>query len=164
MDHAMSLIKKRNKPTMRSDLEKARELLIQAHGRATVHDSTLLTGVYWGLMIVEKELSCYTHSSVEEKIVHIKNAEGWSDKIAAQQLDAGRHTHIELEKYIIRGRKASLELSKQPDSEEARNSKKAAIEGIERKLGELEVKDLPRFNKHEELARQWRDCIIQGAS
>lgn len=149
---------------MKKDLDEARGLLMQALGQSAIPDSHFLHRVYWGLMTVEKELSCYTSFDVEVKISYINEAERWRLKLASQPLDTGPRIHMELERYIIQGRKASLELRREPSSVEASRSKSDAIEGIDRTLEELKEKDPTRYDKNEKLARKWQARFVGTSS
>ena len=149
---------------MKTDLESARQILLQLEDQPANLESSLLRRVYWGLMIAEKELSCHTPADVHGKIAHIEAAEGWSDKIASQQLKYSERLSIELEQHIIRGRRAVLELRHRPGLEEIILLKNDAIAGIECKLEELEKVDLDRYHKHERLAREWRNRLMRDPS
>lgn len=62
------------------------------------------------------------------------------------------------------GRKASLELRREPSSVEASRSKSDAIEGIDRTLEELKEKDPTRYDKNEKLARKWQARFVGTSS
>ena len=150
----------KNGKIMQKDLNEAQELLMQALDQSTLLDPRLVHRVYFGLMIVEKEISCRTSFGVEEKISHIKKAKDWGSKLLVEDLETGRRIHVKLELYIIQGRQAVLELRQEPESEAAHRSKKDAIEGIDRMLDELKQKDRTRYEENEKLARKWRTRIV----
>ena len=156
IDRAEALIKKRVKESMKKDLEGARKLLKQVLHQSETLSSHSLYRVYWGLMIAEKELSCYTSFNDEDKMSHIDKARKWNSKLVAQNLDTGPRIHVDLERYIIQGRKALLELEVKPDFVEASRSKDDAIKGIDRMLEELKGKDHIKYDEVVKNAQKWR--------
>ena len=149
---------------MRKDLYEARKILTQVLDLPENLSSDSLRRVYWGLMIAGKELSCDRSLNDEEAMLHIEKAEEWNSKLLSLNLDTSRRIHANLEKHIIQGRKASLELKREPGSLEASRPKDAAIEGIDKCLEELKAKDLDKYNEVERHARQWRARILETLS
>ena len=149
---------------MIKDLDEARRLLKQVLDQSETLSSHSLHRVYWGLMIAEKELSCHRSFNDEDKISHIDKAKEWNSKLPSQNLETGPSIHVDLELYIIQGRKASLELRRNSASVEAKKSKVDAIKGIDRTLEELKEKDPNKYYKVVKHVQQWRARIIRTSS
>ena len=147
---------------MKKDLEEAQELLMQVRNLQETLSSDFLRRVYWGLMVAEKELSCHRSLIDEDKILHITKAEEWNSRLLSQDLDSGPRIHVE--RYIIQGRKASLNLRMNLAPVKARNSQIDAIEGIDRMLEELNERDPNKYMEIEKHARQWRASILRTSS
>ena len=160
VDHAEALLVIRDKNDMQKHLDEALGLLMQARESPSIRDSRLLYRVFWGLMIAEKELSCKTSFSVEEKLLHIKNADLWGSELSGKSMGPGPRIHVELERCIIRGREAVLELRQAPDSKAWRETKDDAVKDIDRILEELKREDPPRYEKNEKLARIWKTRLV----
>ena len=160
IDRAEALIQKQDQRTMKKDLEEAKKLLEKALKQSGALNSDSLIRVYWGLMIVEKKLSC-DRSITEVKLSHIKEAEIWKSKILSQNLDTDTQNAVTLEEHIIRGRKARLELKLRPESVEARRAKDDAIREIDGILEELKEKNLNKYNDTVKYVQQWRLGILR---
>ena len=146
---------------MRNDLDEAQKILTQVQDLPETLSSDSLRRVYWWFMVAEKELSCHGSLSGKDKMLHIKKAEEWNSKLLSLNPGTRDRIHANLEKYIIQGRKASLELKQDPESLEASRSKDEALDGIDRTLEELKEKDLNKYKEVEKNARQWRAIILR---
>jgi len=160
VDNAYSLLHRRDKKDMKKDLETARQALLKALDGSKMLDSALLELIYWGLMVAEKELSCYKDFEVQEKIRHVEMAQRYGSEVAklvSQSFDAGLRVQVTLEQYILMGRKAILQFRQGGDMDKARRLKLDAVNGIESALEELQVLDHARFEENVEAALDWQD-------
>ena len=150
---------------MKEDLEVAGEILQTALLSEDLVPP-LLRRMFWGLMVVEKELSFCSEFEISEKIKHIEKAEGYNNKVASPSMTVGEQVHMELERYMIKGRTALLKLRQKPVSEASRLKQltRNAIAGINTKLDEMRDKDPDRFNGNEKRAREWQNHLGQGLS
>ena len=164
---AWTLIKRRDKngTKMKEDLERAIDDLQE------IRPSILAAGpdlqrLLWGLMVAEKELSCYSGFDNSEKIRHIRRAQKHNKNLAnqAQSLAAERRIYLSLELGIIQGREACLGLRDQLSADatsKARTSKDDAVKGIDDGLQELQQEDPELFNKVADVIRDWRSRIAE---
>ena len=109
LDKAWDLLRDPDKSG--ANLKSAREKFLKVEAKKIYLDSSLLRRKYWGLMTVEKELSCYGKLETTAKIEHINNAQRYcvkAEKIVLQSCDASLCAQISLERHIIEGRKALL--------------------------------------------------------
>lgn len=132
--------------------------------RLEVFDSSLHLSIQWGLMVTEKELSCYRGFDPAIRMKHIQEAERYCDKVSAiisQSSDATDTVHLRLEYYIIKGMKARLKFRQGADKDQTDREKTDAVDAINKALSELEVVDEVRFRKVYENIRGWRDRIAK---
>lgn len=137
---------------MSKDLDDALKLLKLAPKEEANLNPDSRRHLYSALKDVERDLS-YHHpsSNIEESLSRIDKAEQWRSKLAElPSLGRGPRKYVELERYLFLGRKASLELEKTPNLEEARRSISSASEGVDRLLEELKKEDLTLYNNVEE--------------
>ena len=151
---------------VKKDLEEGREILIQALRQSPSLEPSLLHRVYWGLMIAEQQLSGYKFPHLEDNILHINEAERWRLKLVSERLrlDIGQQILLNLEQYIIQGRKASLELKREPGLVEASRSKNDAIKGIDSMLEEMKEKDPTKYHENKGNALGWRTRFVSASS
>ena len=160
VEDAYTLLDRRGK----NDLEAARQEFSKMSLPPTVLDSYHLLKVNWGLMVAEKELSCYRHFDIQGKLSHIKEAERYCEaaaKAEKQSPNASVRVHVELEHYIIKGRRALLEFERGEDTDEVCKLKQNAVNGLNQALKKMEVIDQDKFKKVLSSAGAWRDRITR---
>ena len=159
-DDAYTLLNKRGK----EDLEAARQEFLRVLQPPTVLDSSLRLKVNWGLMVAEKELSCYKDFDIEKKLNHIKEAGRYCEaaaKAEEESPNASVRVHVKLEHYIIKGRRALLEFERGADTDKVCRLKRDVVMRINQALGEMEVIDPGKFNKVRRSAEAWWKRIKQ---
>ena len=130
VDGAYFYLNRRNKDSMRRDFEEALQLLKQAEVGSKDLDPSLRLRIHWGLMAVEKELSCCRRFEKAEKIEHINKAQTYgleAEKTLSHSSDASLHAQISLEQHIIEGLKALLYYEIERDEDKLKRSKTKAM-------------------------------------
>lgn len=122
-------------------------------------DSSLRRRMYWGLMTVEKELSCYEGFQRAEKTEHINQAQKYGVEVekTVKSSDASLRAQVSLELHIIKGRKASLDFEVNKDVNELQRLKSEAKDGIEVSLGKLQEVDPKSYGKVCKAAMKWHE-------
>ena len=123
-----------------TNLEAALQILLKQEVKSKHLKSSLRRRVYWGLMAVEKELSCYKGFDTAEKMEHINEAQRYGievENIVSQSSDASLGAQLSLEQYIIYGKKALLEFKVTKDVDKLKSSKAEARSGIDTSLEKL---------------------------
>ena len=149
LDKAYELFQRPRKST--TNLEAALQVLLKAEDEMTHLDSSLRRRLYWGLMTVEKELSCSPRYDLAEKRRHINQAQKYIievEKLVRQFSDASLNAHASLERHIILGKKALLD----PDVK----LKSEAKAGIDASLGKLKEVDPKSYEKVVGAAMEWQ--------
>ena len=157
MDNAYTLFK--NSRRTREDLEAALQILSIPEVNLKSLKSSLRRRVYWGLMTVKKELSCYKGFETVEKMVHINKAQRYCtevENIVSQSYDASLDAQVSLERHIIEGKKALLDFKLVGDVDKLKRSKLEAKNGIDASLGKLQEVDPRSYDEVSEAAKVWR--------
>lgn len=159
VDDAYFYLNRRNKSSMKEDFEAALEHFSQAEVGSTELDSSLRLRIYWGLMAVEKEMSCFRGFEKAEKIEHINKAQRYhieAEKIVSRSSDASLSAQVSLEQRIIEGIKALLNSDIGRDVDKLKKLKLEAINGIDASLKTLREVDMESYNKVSKAAIEWR--------
>ena len=160
VDDAYTLLNQRGK----EDLEAARQEFLRVLQSPTVFDSSLHLKANWGLMVAEKELSCYKNFDIEEKLNHIKEAGRYckaAAKAEERSPNASVRVHVKVEHYIIKGRRVLLEFERGADTDKVCRLKRDVVMRLDQALGEMEVIDPDKFNKLQVSTTAWRKRITQ---
>lgn len=158
VDDAYFHLNRRNKDSMKEDFEAALQLFLQAEVGSTDLGSSLRLRIHWGLMAVEKELSCCRSFDKAKKIEHIKEAYRYSkeaEKMVSRS-DASLRAQVLLEQHIIEGLKALLYAEIGTDLDTLKKSKMNAMKGIDASLKELREVDMESYKEVSELAMEQR--------
>ena len=143
----------------RAILEDVLRIFLRAELESRGLDSSLRRSMYWGLMTVEKELSC-CRCEMAEKMAHIDKAQEYSievAKIVSQSSDASLDAQLSLEQHIIKGKKALLDFRMKKDVNQLKISKSEAKGGIEASLGKLREVDPKSYNNVVDAAMEWHE-------
>ena len=157
MDKAWAYLTKPNRS--KEDLEAALRILSNPEIELNNLDSSLRQRIYWGLMAVEKELSCYIRFPTSEKMTHISKARTYwieVERIVSQSPNPSLEAQVTLERHIIQGRKAQLDFKMTKDVHKWKKLKSEAIAGIDASLGRLHEVDRKSYDKVSEAAKEWR--------
>ena len=157
LDKAYALFQSPRKS--RENLEAALQILSKAEDQWVDLDSSTRQRMYWGLMTVEKELSCYGAFETAEKIEHINKAQEYGievKEIALQSSDASLDAQVSLEQHIIKGRKALLGFKVNKDVDRMKRLKSEAKAGIDASLGKLQEVDPKSYDMVIKAANEWR--------
>ena len=163
VDSAYFYLNRRNKDSMKEDFERALRLFLQAEGGPTDLDSSLRLRIHWGLMSVEKELSCFRGFEKAKKIEHIEEARRYSieaEKMVSRSSDASLSAQVSLEQHIIEGLRALLDSETEKDVDKLKRSKLNAVNGIDASLRKLQEVDMESYNKVSELAMEQRKKFL----
>ncbi len=113
-------------------------------------DSSLRLQIYWDLMVVEKELGSHKGFEDVEKIEHVKKALEYNVKAfetVSWSSDPGLQVQVRVEQYIIKVRKATLEI-RQGEGEEAAKELIGALKELEIKYPDRYEKNIENANYH----------------
>ena len=147
---------------MKEDLESAVEVLLRVKSSNDL-DPSLLRRVLWGLIIAEKKLSCCPKFDNAEKlkyiIVSLRYHKQLDEPNLSQSMSSGQRIHVRLEKHILLGRKARLNLRMDRNDGMADKERKDAIVGIDEAFTQLEKEDPDLYGKNVALARKWQSYI-----
>lgn len=114
--------------------------------------------MYWGLMTVEKELSCYGGFETAEKMEHINKAQKYGievKNIVLQSSDASLDAQVSLEQHIIKGKKALLDFEVKKDVDKLKRLKSEAKAGIDASLGKLREVDRKSYDTVVKAVMEW---------
>lgn len=157
LDNAYALFQSPGKS--RKNLEAALQILSKAEDELIYLDSSTRQRMYWGLMTVEKELSCDGGFGTAEKMEHINKAQKyWIEvkKIVLQSSDASLDAQVSLEQHIIEGKKALLDFKVKKDVDKLKRLKLEAKAGIDASLGKLQEVDPKSHDMVIKAAMEWR--------
>lgn len=159
LDTAYALFQSSSK--RKANLEAAQRILLEAELELIHLDSSLRRRMYWGLMTVEKELSCYEGFETAEKTEHINQAHKYIVEVekSVPSSDASLRAQVSLELHIIIGRKASLDFEVNKDVNELKRLKSEAKGGIEASLGKLREVDPKSYGKVRKAAMEWHESF-----
>lgn len=155
VDAAYALLKCRDI----TNLEAALQILLKQETKSIHLRSSLRRHIYWGLMTVEKELSCYKGFETAEKMEHINKAQRYwieVENIVSQSSDASLGAQVSLEGYIIEGKKALLDFKARKDVDKWKSSKSEAKDGIDTSLKKLYEVDRKSYDEVFKAAMEWR--------
>ena len=153
-------IKFQRQSRSRANLDAALQILLKAEDELIHLDSSLRLRMYWGLMTVEKELSCYGKFEMAEKREHINKAQKYVievEKIALQSSDASLDAQVSLERHIIEGRKAMLDFEGGKNVDKLKRLKSEAKGGIEASLRKLQEVDPKSYDEVVKAAMEWHE-------
>lgn len=157
VDNAYALFE--NQSRTRADLEAALRILSMPGVELKYLESSLRRRIYWGLMTVEKELSCFEGLDTVKKMGHINKARRYCtevEEIVSQFCDASLAAQVSLERHIIEGKKALLDFKLIGDVDKLKRSKSEAKNGIDASLGKLREVDPRSYDEVSEAAKVWR--------
>ena len=164
VDKAYSLLNGRKKGNMKEDLEEALMILLDVEGSPISLDSSLLHRIYWGLLLVEKGLSCQSGLDKMKKIEHVEQAQRYSERIILQSSDTSLRAQLSLEQQILKGRKATLISGSGTNGDVLARLRSEAVDGMDKAMEELRVVDPASFNKVCGAAFKWRTTFEQTSS
>ena len=167
IDRAYALLNRRKKDSMKEDLEVALSILSDAEVRSIGLDSSLLQRIYWGLLLVEKDLSCQRGLDKTKKIEHVEKAQGYGievERIVLGSSNTSLRAQLSLEQQILKGRKATLSSDRVANSDALIREKSDAIDGIDKAMEDLRVVDPVSFKKASGAALKWRETFERTSS
>lgn len=159
VDNAYFYLNRRNTDSMKDDFEEALRLFSQAEVGSTDLGSSLRLRIHWGLMAVEKELSCFRGFDKPKKLEHINKAQRHgieAEKTVSRSSDASLSAQLSLEQYIIEGLKALLYSEIERDVDKSKKSKLKAMNGIDASLKKLREVDMESYNEVSKVAMEQR--------
>lgn len=168
MDSAYTKFDHRIKGSRLADLEDARKLFLDVEAELSqleVFDSFLHRTIQWGLMVVEKELSCWRHFDLPTRMGHINEAEAYCAKImrtVSQCEDARDPVQVKIEYYILKGLKARLKFEQGADKDQFDIVKRDVVVGFDTALKQLKTMDEVRFKAVFKNNIEWRDHITKS--
>ena len=168
MEHAETLLKNDGedvKPSL-TRLFKARHLFLGILNESTPLEDTLRQRIYWDLMIVEKELGCHKGSTVPSRLKHVDKAEEYVDELAQIALhpnNVGVQLQVNLERSILKGIKASLELRQGADEHESSRKLEDALKDLHETITELETGHPERYRDIRLNAHSWWERLSKKA-
>ena len=158
VDRANALLE--SQPRSRKNLEAALQILSKREVESKNLQPSLRQLIYWGLMAVEKELSCYKGFETADKIEHINKAQRYCievEKNVSQSSDASLGAQASLERYILKGRKAELDFRVTKDVDKLKRSQSEAVSGIDASLRKLQEVDPKSYDEFFKAAMVWRE-------
>ncbi|KAK4694509.1 hypothetical protein P7C71_g3093, partial [Lecanoromycetidae sp. Uapishka_2] len=155
VDEAYILLNQHNSETMEVDLKAAGKILAQVREKREVLDTNLFRRIYFGLMIVEKELSCFKGSDLVQRIGHVSQAESYNFELSKQAtFTVGDRHQLRLEEQILMGIKARLQ--RKHEGDDSRAQEKEAIRGIDIAMKELETGNNEMYRDYVKYMAFWR--------
>lgn len=158
VDKAYDLLE--SSPRNITNLEAALQILSTLEVESMYLKPSLRRRIYWGLMAVEKELSCYKGIETTAKMEHIKEAQRYwieVEIIVSQSSDASLSAQVSLERHMIEGRKAMLDFKVTNDVDKLTRSKLEARVGIDTSLEKLRKVDPKSYGEVFKGAMVWRE-------
>ena len=163
--YAYSLLDQRDQTSTKEDFESMRQAFLRARSAllTTPDPSSLLQDTFWGLMLVEMDLSCCTSVEISQKEQHLREAE----KYNAELVKSGQHSpnitikaQIMIGQHLIHAIKASLHSKSQEGvKDKAKKSLTDADNGMERELKELQKVDPASYNEFWKVVSAWRKLL-----
>lgn len=159
VDNAYFYLNRRNPDSMKEDFKEALRLFSQAEVGSKDLGSSLRLSIYWGLMAVEKELSCCKGFEKTKKLEHIKEAQRYgieAEKMLPRSSDASLCAQLSLEQHIIEGLKALLDFEIEKDVGKLKRSKMKAVKGIDASFKTLQEVDMRSYDEVSKVAMEQR--------
>ena len=159
-DNVYDLLNNRSQETMRKDLETALIILVQAESKTADLDASLIERIYWGLMTVEKRLSCDRNLDMNKRVERIEKAQVYIAKVETIVLRTSNNSlraQASLEQNILKGREARLKTNMGIDVDESKRVMADALQGMDNELEKLKKIDRLSFDEVYPAAATWRD-------
>ena len=163
--YAYSLLDQRSQKSTKEDFESMRQAFLRARSALlTTPDSSLLRqDTFWGLMLVEMDLSRCTSFEILQKEQHLREAEKYNDELVKCQHKSPNATikaQIMIGQHLIKAIKAILQSKRQEgDKDKAKESLSDADDGMERELKELQRVDSVSYNEFWKVVSAWRKLL-----
>ena len=164
VDYAYSLLNERGENSTEEDFESMRQAFLRARSALlNTPESSLRQDTFWGLMLVEMDLSRCTSFNISQKEQHLREAEKYNDELFKCQHESPNATinaQTMIGQHLLKAIKAILQSKRQEgDKDKAKESLLDADNGMERELRELQRVDLVSYNEYWKIVSAWHKLL-----